>query len=199
MYRGPQRFAFHLRGALPLPARNNITSSFPVHPANALPPLERLQTSPAGAPRPAINPTNLLFTAAAVLDSTVAADIEGPSHESFLEPKTTAVQGGDGDGSRRQRFSLAEKALLELADEVVAALESEQRRSDASAERRRFLVERRNSRGPGAGHFGGADAQALGKPPVGVPPLIWAMEIHLVSGTRVSTCVEAFYVNESSL
>lgn len=71
---------------------------------------------------------------------------------------------------------------MELADEVVAALESEQRRSDAAAERRRFLMERRNSgRFPGDSHREGSDTKVLGRPPVGVPPLIWAMEIHLVS------------------
>ena len=73
---------------------------------------------------------------------------------------------------------------MELADEVVAALESEQRRSDASAERRRFLMGRRNNscRGPADDHREWGDgSQALGRPPTGVPSLIWAMEIHLVS------------------
>lgn len=71
---------------------------------------------------------------------------------------------------------------MELADEVVAALESEQRRSDAAAERRRFLMERRNSgRYPGDNHREGGGTDVLGRPPVGMPPLIWAMEIHLVS------------------
>lgn len=72
---------------------------------------------------------------------------------------------------------------MELADEVVTALGSEQRRSDASAERRRFLMERRDSGScPGDNHHaGGGGTQALGRPPMGVPPLIWAMEIHLVS------------------
>lgn len=71
---------------------------------------------------------------------------------------------------------------MELADEVVAALESEQRRSDASAERRRFAMERRNTNGrPDRNHHERGGSQVLGRPPMGVPPLIWAMDIHLVS------------------
>lgn len=91
-------------------------------------------------------------------------------------------EDGYGGGSRRARFSPAEKALMELADEVVTALESEQRRSDASAERRRLFAERRNGNDSRCGEYGN---KALGRPPVGVPPLIWAMEIHLVSGVAI--------------
>lgn len=138
-------------------------------------------TRPAGAPRPAINPTNLLFTAAVVLDS-VAATAAGPTPEPLRRSNSKPAEGAGDHGSRRQRFSPAEKALMELADEVVAALESEQRRSDASAERRRFLVDRLNSgRSPRDNHREGGGIQVLGRPPIGVPPLIWAMEIHLVS------------------
>lgn len=67
---------------------------------------------------------------------------------------------------------------MELVDEVVTALESEQRRSDASAERRRFFAERYHD---SDSHRGEGGNKVLGRPPVGVPPLIWAMEIHLVS------------------
>lgn len=86
----------------------------------------------------------------------------------------------NGGGSRLHRYSAAETALLELAHEVVAALESEQRRSDVSAERRRFASERR-------------EATALVRPPAGVPPLIWDMGIHLVGklARAFQTAVEA--------
>ncbi|CAN0534917.1 unnamed protein product, partial [Ectocarpus sp. 12 AP-2014] len=143
---------------------------------------------PAGAPRPAINPTNLLFTAAVVLDS-VAAAAAGPTPEPTvasapIPEKIPSASGGSE--SRRQRYSPAEKALLELADEVVAALDVEQRRSDASAERRRFVADRRNNSGDNR-------TQALGRPPLGVPPLIWAMKIHLVGklARAFRTAVEA--------
>lgn len=107
---------------------------------------------------------------AAANAANVVPDIVSTSKPSLAEegPAESKVE------SRRQRFSAAEKALLELSDEVVAALEAEQRRSDASAERRRFVADRHNI-------SVGCDTQALGRPPIGVPPLIWAMEIHLVS------------------
>ena len=112
----------------------------------------------------------------------MAATSNGSTPEPFEASKAKKAESTSDHGSRRQRFSPAEKALLELSDEVVAALESEQRRSDASAERRRFLMERRNSgRCPGDNYREGNGGQVLGRPPVGVPPLIWAMEIHLVS------------------
>ncbi|CAM9437359.1 unnamed protein product, partial [Hapterophycus canaliculatus] len=144
---------------------------------------------PAGAPRPAINPTNLLFSAAVVLDSVSAAGAANQSPESVRTSKSTRGQNcsaGSNGESRRRRFSIAEKALLELADEVVAALEAEQRRSDASAERRRFVADRHNS-------SSGGDNKALGRPSIGVPPLIWAMEIHLVGklARAFRTAVEA--------
>lgn len=115
-----------------------------------------------------------------------AAPIPEPFQTSKPTAGKTAPSGvvqmvsedGGGGGSRRARFSPAEKALMELADEVVTALELEQQRSDASAERRRFFAERRNS---SDGHRGEGGDKILGRPPVGVPPLIWAMEIHLVS------------------
>ncbi|CBN74661.1 hypothetical protein Esi_0037_0079 [Ectocarpus siliculosus] len=143
---------------------------------------------PAGAPRPAINPTNLLFTAAVVLDS-VAAAAAGPTPEPTVSSAPTPEKipsASGGSESRRQRYSPAEKALLELADEVVAALDVEQRRSDASAERRRLAVDRHNNSGD-------SRFQALGRPPLGVPPLIWAMEIHLVGklARAFRTAVEA--------
>ncbi|CAN0351492.1 unnamed protein product, partial [Ectocarpus sp. 8 AP-2014] len=143
---------------------------------------------PAGAPRPAINPTNLLFTAAVVLDS-VAAAAAGPTPEPTVSSAPTREKipsASGGSESRRQRYSPAEKALLELADEVVAALDVEQRRSDASAERRRFVADRHNNSGDNR-------TQALGRPPLGVPPLIWAMEIHLVGklARAFRTAVEA--------
>ncbi|CAM9874190.1 unnamed protein product, partial [Scytosiphon promiscuus] len=141
---------------------------------------------PAGAPRPAINPTNLLFSAAVVLDSVAAANAanQSPDDVPTREEKGPAARKGE---SRRQRFSAAEKALLELADEVVAALEAEQRRSDASAERRRTAANSHSNSSRG-------DASpALGRPPMGVPPLIWAMEIHLVGklARAFRTAVEA--------
>ncbi|CAM9695254.1 unnamed protein product [Ectocarpus fasciculatus] len=141
---------------------------------------------PAGAPRPAINPTNLLFTAAVVLDSVAtAAKGSEPTAASAPTPEKIPSASG-GSESRRQRYSPAEKALLELADEVVAALDVEQRRSDASAERRRFAMDRHSNAGD-------SRTQALGRPPLGVPPLIWAMETHLVGklARAFRTAVEA--------
>ncbi|CAB1114924.1 unnamed protein product [Ectocarpus sp. CCAP 1310/34] len=136
----------------------------------------------------AINPTDLLFTAAVVLDS-VTAGASGPTPEPTVASAPTPEKNPSANGgseSRRQRYSPAEKALLKLADEVVAALDVEQRRSDASAERRRFVADRHNN-------FGDSRTQALGRPPLGVPPLIWAMEIHLVGklARAFRTAVEA--------
>lgn len=48
------------------------------------------------------------------------------------------LQCEGGLGSRRNKRSPAEEAIVKLSDEVIVALESEQRRSDASAERRCF-------------------------------------------------------------
>lgn len=129
--------------------------------------------SPAGAPRPALNPTNLLFTAAVVLDGIAKVAPVAPGSTSRATSMTVSEVAAVSNGveSRRHRYSPAETSLLELSDEVVAALEVEQRRSDASAERRRFAAEAYNH------HRNG---ESLGKPPAGVPPLIWGMGLHLV-------------------
>lgn len=127
----------------------------------------------AGAPRPALNPTNLLFAAAVVLDGIATVEPVALGSTSCATRVTAGEVAAlsNGVASRRHRYSPAETSLLELSDEVVAALEVEQRRSDASAERRRFAAKAYDHHGK---------REALGKPPAGVPPLIWGMGLHLV-------------------
>lgn len=120
-----------------------------------------------------------------VLDSVGATKAPLDELKHTISPTRVAADGRvvstgstvDGYGSRRHRYSPADNALLELSDEIVAALESEQRRSDASAERRRFASEA-YSRDHKLQHHSAAGV--LGQPVAGVPPLIWGMGLHLV-------------------
>lgn len=192
---------------------------------------------PAGAPRPALHPCNLLFTAAAVLDSVLRIhDVpEYGDMNNLLTPRTaaketagyriqapTTAQAGAGPASEsthkvgggmshatddyrrsycaRGRFSPAEQSLLELADEIVSELETEQRRSGAAAERQRFVTEgsaygfrQYSAAGSDTSPAPAGTGPALCRPPVGVPPLIWSMAIHLVGklARAFRTSVEA--------
>lgn len=108
------------------------------------------------------------------------------------------------------RCSPAEQSLIDLAGEIVEALEEEQSRSDTFAQRRKVIAD------VGSGHHGahcfnggGGGMRAavsigeseggnpasfpLGLPPSGVPPLIWGMTIYLVGklARAYKTAVEA--------